>query len=152
MITCPHALALGNSSMYCHFHFDTGQSFLVLMCSDGFVNMYSLPELKLVCKEDCVDASDAFGQRNFTMTSRGLFVHLRSPSEFTRGSVTEQARVALHFTIPNKSTSKLALTHSTPSKDPICEVSIVSLHSYESAKYRTMSTLYTLVAGVITVY
>ena len=96
------------------------------MCSDGFLNMYSLPELKLVCREDCVDASDAFGQRNFTITSRGLFVHLRSPSEFTRGSVAEQARMDLHFSIPTKSTSKLALPYTTTksiSKDQLCDVS-----------------------------
>lgn len=108
----------------------TGQSFLVLMCSDGFVSMYSLPELKLVCREDCVDASDAFGQRNFTVTSRGLFVHLRSPSEFTRGSITEQARMNLHFSIPTKSTSKLALQHTTPkslSKDQLCDAPVVSV-------------------------
>lgn len=113
--------------------FVAGQSFLILMCSDGFVNMYSIPELKLVCREDCVDASDAFGQRNFTSTSRGLFVHLRSPSEFTRGSITEQARMNFHFSIPTKSTNKLALSHTTPksmSKDPICEVSVVSILSY----------------------
>ena len=99
------------------------------MCSDGFLNTYSLPELKLVCREDCVDASDAFGQRNFTITSRGLFVHLRSPSEFTRGSVTEQARMDLHFSVPIKSTKKVALPLATArsmSREPICDESVVS--------------------------
>lgn len=76
------------------------------MGSDGFLSTYTLPELKLVCKEDCVDASDAFGQRNFALTSQGLFLHLRSPSEFTRGSMTSQARMTFNFSVPSKYTSK----------------------------------------------
>ncbi len=118
-----------NSTAVCSVYFLTAQSFLLLMCSDGFINMYSLPELKLVCREDCVDASDAFGQRNFIATSRGLFAHLRSPSEFTRGSVSEQARMTLHFTVPCKSTSEVAFAHTAArsvSRDPICDVSVVS--------------------------
>lgn len=100
-----------------------GLSFLLLMCSDGFVSVYSLPELKLICKEDCVDASDAFAQRNFSMTSNGLFVHLRSPSEFTRGSIAEQARMAYHFSVPNKHISAVATPPKSSSKGPTDVVS-----------------------------
>lgn len=103
------------------------------MGSDGFVNTYTLPELKLVCREDCVDASDAFGQRNFTLTSHGLFVHLRSPSEFTRGSFTEQARINFHFSMPSKYTSKMTLTPKAISKDMLCDAS--SLVSVCYAQY-----------------
>ena len=85
------------------------------MCSDGFVHIYSLPDLKLVGREDCVDASDAFGQRNFVVTSHGLFLHLRSPSEFTRGSFTEQARLNYNFSIPTKSTTAVASSAATRS-------------------------------------
>lgn len=104
-----------------------GLSFLLLMGSDGFVSVYSLPELKLVCKEDCVDASDAFGQRNFSMTSDGLFVHMRSPSEFTRGSITQQAKMDFHFSVPNKYISKVVITPKSGNKEPVqCIVDMVS--------------------------
>lgn len=100
------------------------------MGSDGFVSVYSLPELKLIFKEDCVDASDAFGQRNFCLTPHGLFIHLRSPSEFTRGSLSEQARMNLCFSLPSKYTNKSVLTPSSPKPsidDPVRDVSVVSL-------------------------
>lgn len=84
-----------------------GQSFLVIMGSDGFISMYTLPELKMVCKEDCVDAADAFGQRNFIVTSHGLFLHSRSPSEFSRGSLSSQAKMDFNFSIPSKYTSEV---------------------------------------------
>ena len=36
-----------------------GQSAMLVMDSEGYVSLYSLPELKLVYKENCVDAADA---------------------------------------------------------------------------------------------
>lgn len=84
------------------------------MGSDGYICMYSLPELKLVLKEDCVDSSDAVGQRSFTLSQYGLFMHLRSPSEYTRGCITEEMRQEIHFSIPCKDVSKFVLTQSTP--------------------------------------
>lgn len=83
------------------------------MGSDGFVCVYTLPELKLVSKQDCVDAADAVGQRNFALTQRGLLLHMRSPSEFSRGSISEQCRMEFHFVIPSKSIDKLVLESST---------------------------------------
>lgn len=84
------------------------------MGSDGFISIYTLPELKFVGKEDCVDASDAFGQRNFVLSPHGLLLHLRSPSEYTRGSLTYQARMTFTFTIPSKFPDKLKSSQSTP--------------------------------------
>ena len=37
----------------------SGQSAMLVMDSDGYVSLYSLPDLKLVYKENCVDAADA---------------------------------------------------------------------------------------------
>ena len=114
------------------FLFLLGQSFLVLMCSDGFVHIYSLPELKLVFRADCVDASDAFGQRNFCVTSCGLFIHLRSPSEFSRGSLTEQARLNSQFSLSSKPESPpaaVSLAKSlSKSREGICVVSQVEIN------------------------
>ena len=102
------------------------------MGSDGFVSMYTLPELKLILREDCVDAADAVGQRNFTVTTNGLLLHQRSPSEFTRGSVSELTRMDFHFSVPYKNVNKLVLTPNTP-KSVSRELSPVSpLHSYLS--------------------
>ena len=94
------------------------------MGTDGFVCIYSLPELKLMTKYDCVDASDAVGQRNFTITQHGLFVHMRSPSELSRGSISDESRTDDHFSIPCKSMDKFVLGPSTsksPSREPAIE-------------------------------
>ena len=32
---------------------------MLIMDSEGYISIYNLPELKLVYKENCVDASDA---------------------------------------------------------------------------------------------
>ena len=39
--------------------FSLGQSSLLIMDSEGNIAIYSLPELKLIYKENCVDAADA---------------------------------------------------------------------------------------------
>ena len=75
----------------------TGQSNILLMDSEGFITIYSLPELKLVYRENCVDSTDAIGQRSFRCTQNGLVVYQRSPSEFTHGSITEECRVDMLF-------------------------------------------------------
>ena len=106
-----------------------GYSAILTMGSDGFVSVYSLPDLKLIYKEDCVDASDAIGQRNFTMARNGTLLHQRSPSEFTRGSMTEDARLEFRFSLPSKHISPLMLTPNTPKSmngEPIFEVTHVS--------------------------
>jgi len=98
------------------------------MGTDGFVCIYSLPELKLMSKYDCVDASDAVGQRNFTLTQLGLFVHLRSPSELSRGTIGEESKTDIQFTIPCKSMDKFVLGPSTsksPSREPAIELAQV---------------------------
>ena len=95
------------------------------MGSDGFVCVYTLPELKLVCKEDCVDAADAVGQRNFSLTQHGLIVHMRSPSEFTRAAINDESKMEFHFSIPCKSMDKFVLGPSTPkslSREPAIEL------------------------------
>lgn len=98
------------------------------MGSDGFISIYSLPDLKLIGKEDCVDASDAFGQRNFALTSHGLLLNMKSPSEFIRGSLAEQARMTVHFSIPSHYTEKVT----TPEKSgPILNGSMVSFTDYQ---------------------
>ena len=84
------------------------------MCSDGFIHVYTLPDLKLIYREDCVDASDAFGQRHFIITPHGLLLHQKSPSEFTRGSLSDHTKVDLHFSIPCKDPNKVAPPPSTP--------------------------------------
>ena len=40
-------------------HFFSGQSVILLMDSEGNVMVYSLPELKMVHKDNCIDAADA---------------------------------------------------------------------------------------------
>ncbi len=102
-----------------------GQSFIGIMGSDGYVCIYTLPELKLVSKEDCVDAADAVAQRNFSITQRGLLVHMRSPSEISRGAITDECKMEFHFTIPCKSMDKFVLGPSTPkspSREPAIEL------------------------------
>ena len=96
------------------------------MGSDGFVCVYSLPELKLVSKQDCVDAADAVGQRNFSLSQQGLLLHLRSPSELARGSISDQSRMEFHFNIPSKSIDKLVLGPNTPIRMSMLELSQVS--------------------------
>ncbi len=99
------------------------------MGSDGYLSVFTLPDLKLVYKEDCVDAADAIGQRNFTMARNGTLLHQRSPSEFTRGSITEDARLEFHFSLSTKHVSPLMLTPNTPTanREPIFEVTHVSI-------------------------
>ena len=119
-----------------------GYSAILTMGSDGFVSVYSLPDLKLIYKEDCVDASDAIGQRNFTMARNGTLLHQRSPSEFTRGSMTEDARLEFHFSLPSKHISPLMLTPNTPKSmngEPIFEVTHVSS---TNAQFKTTANLY----------
>ena len=99
------------------------------MGSDGFVCIFTLPDLKLVSKEDCVDAADAVGQRHFALTQQGLFLHMRSPSELTRGSISEQMKMEQHFVIPSKKIDKLVLGPCTPkslSREPVVELLLVS--------------------------
>ena len=100
------------------------------MDSEGFISIYNLPDMKLLYKEDCVDASDAVGQRNFVMGSDGLLLHQRSPSEFTRGSVTEQARLEFHFSLPSKRVTQLHLAPNTPKslKEEHFEVFIIIIY------------------------
>lgn len=115
-----------------HYLFQTsiGHSFLGIMGSDGFVCVYTLPDLKLAYKEDCVEAADAVGQRNFALTQQGLILHMRSPSELTRGSINEQTRMEFHFSISTKSiVDKLVLgpcTPKSPSREPAIELLEVS--------------------------
>ena len=97
-----------------HTHTHTGQSGLLVMDSNGFVSVYSLPDLKLLYKEDCVDASDAVGQRHFDCSRLGVLIHQRSPSEFTRGSITEEAKMEFHFNLPAKHVTPLLLPPNTP--------------------------------------
>lgn len=109
----------------------SGHSAILIMDSEGYISVYSLPDLKLLYKEDCVDASDAMGQRNFVVSPDGTLLHQRSPSEFTRGSVTEESRMEFHFSLPAKHISPLMLTPNTPKSvangEPIFEVTHVSL-------------------------
>lgn len=112
-----------------------GYSAILTMGSDGYLSVYSLPELKMVYKEDCVDSSDAIGQRNFTMARNGTLLHQRSPSEFTRGSMTEDARLEFHFSLPTKHVSPLMLTPNTPKSmngEPIFEVTHVSSDNFHT--------------------
>ena len=83
------------------------------MDSEGYISIYALPDLKLLYREDCVDASDAMGQRNMVCSPQGVLLHQRSPSEFTHGSVTEEARMEFHFSLPSKHITPLALTPTT---------------------------------------
>ena len=90
------------------------QSALLIMDSEGYISVYTLPELKLVCREDCVDATDAVGQRNFVSSSDGVVLHQRSPSEFSRESITEEGRLGVGFSVPLKTVTPLKLTPQTP--------------------------------------
>jgi len=99
------------------------------MGSDGYLSVFSLPDLRMIYKEDCVDSTDAIGQRNLTLARNGTLIHQRSPSEFTRGSVTEDARLDFRFSLPTKHISPLVLTPNTPQTangEPIFEVTHVS--------------------------
>ena len=92
----------------------TAQSALLIMDNEGYVSVYTLPDLRLICREDCVDASDAVGQRNFVSSSTGVILHQRSPSEFTRDSLTEEGRLEVNFSVPLKTVTPLKLTPTTP--------------------------------------
>ena len=87
---------------------------MLVMDSEGFISIYNLPDLRLLYKEDCVDASDAVGQRHFVCSPNGVLLHQRSPSEFTHGSITEEARMEFHFMLPSKNIMPLMLTPTTP--------------------------------------
>ena len=106
----------------CIFHFlcpfstfslSTAQSALLIMDSEGYISLYTLPDLRLICREDCVDATDAVGQRNFVCSSIGVILHQRSPSEFTRDSLTEEGRLEVNFSVPLKTVTPLKLTPAT---------------------------------------
>ena len=58
--TCSlHVLYMYSSWLVVHSLFVTGQSAILVMDSEGYVSLYSLPDLKLIYKENCVDAADA---------------------------------------------------------------------------------------------
>ena len=84
------------------------------MDSEGYISVYTLPDLKLICRDDCVDATDAVGQRNFACSSVGVILHQRSPSEFARESLTEEGRLEVGFSVPLKTVTPLVLTPQTP--------------------------------------
>lgn len=86
------------------------QSALLIMDSEGYISVYTLPDLRLICREDCVDATDAVGQRNFVCSSVGVILHQKSPSEFTRDSLTEEGRLEVNFSVPLKTVTPLRLT------------------------------------------
>ena len=44
---------------YNYVYLYSGHSAMLIMDSEGYISIYNLPELKLVYKENCVDASDA---------------------------------------------------------------------------------------------
>ncbi len=92
------------------------------MDSEGYISIYSLPDLKLMYKEDCVDASDAMGQRHFVCSPQGVLLHQRSPSEFTHGSLTEEARMEFHFSLPSKPVTTFALTQQHEEENVFVEV------------------------------
>jgi lethal(2) giant larvae protein len=96
-----------------HYVRVSAQSALLIMDSEGYISLYTLPDLRLICREDCVDATDAVGQRNFVCSSVGVIVHQRSPSEFTRDSLTEEARLEVNFSVPLKTVTPLKLTPAT---------------------------------------
>lgn len=87
------------------------------MDSEGYISVYTLPDLMLVCREDCVDPSDAVGQRNFVCSSMGVILHQSAPSEFARDSLTEEARLEVKFSVPLKTVTPLKLTPTTPKHD-----------------------------------
>lgn len=97
-----------------HYIRVSAQSALLIMDNEGYVSVYTLPDLRLICREDCVDASDAVGQRNFVSSSTGVILHQRSPSEFTRDSLTEEGRLEVNFSVPLKTVTPLKLTPTTP--------------------------------------
>lgn len=86
----------GNTWDTCHLNL-IGQSAMLLMDSSGNISVYNLPDLRLVYKESCVDSADAIGQRHFVCGTNGVLLHQRSPSEFMRGSVTEESRLEMQF-------------------------------------------------------
>ena len=109
----------------------TGQSAVLVIDSEGYITVYSLPDLKQILRENCVDATDAMAQRNFVVSHNGVLLHQRSPSEFTRGSVTDEARMEFHFSLPTKHISPLMLTPKSPKSmnngEPYFEVTQVSV-------------------------
>ena len=80
------------------------------MDSEGYTSLYTLPDLRLISHEDCVDATDAVGQRNFVCSAAGVILHQRSPSEFARDSLTEEGRLEINFSVPLKTVTPLRLT------------------------------------------
>ena len=84
------------------------------MDSEGYISVYTLPDLRLICREDCVDSSDAVGQQNFVSSSAGVILHQSSPSEFMRDSITEEGRLEINFSVPLKTVTPLKLTPMTP--------------------------------------
>ena len=50
----------GKTLLYSHVAYRVpGQSVIVVMDNEGNINVFSLPELQLIHKENCVDAADA---------------------------------------------------------------------------------------------
>lgn len=92
------------------------------MDSEGYISVYTLPDLRLVCREDCVDASDAVGQRNFVCSSIGVILHQRSPSEFARDSITVEGKLNIDFVVPRKTVTPLMLTPTTPKHNLVEEL------------------------------
>ena len=98
------------------------QSALLIMDSEGYISIYTLPDLQLICREDCVDASNAVGQKIFICTPIGLILHQRSPSEFTRESITEESKLNIDFSVPLKTVTPLMLTPTTPKHNLVEEL------------------------------
>ena len=69
----------------------------MVMDTQGYIHVFSLPELKPLYKAWCLDGADAVGQRSFISAPSGLILHLRSPSEFARLALTAEAKSGLKF-------------------------------------------------------
>ncbi|XP_019850338.1 PREDICTED: lethal(2) giant larvae protein homolog 2-like [Amphimedon queenslandica] len=101
-----------------HYLRVSGRSVILVMDNEGNVSIYGLPDLTLIHKENCVDASDAVGQRHFLCSSLGIVLHQKSPSEFVRASITDMARLDIKFTLPVKgSTPQMPVRFSRPLSD-----------------------------------
>lgn len=68
------------------------QPVIMVLDTEGYIHVFSLPDLKPLYKAWCLDGADAVGQRSFISTPTGLVLHMRSPSEFARLALTEEAR------------------------------------------------------------
>ena len=69
----------------------------MILDTEGHIHVFGLPDLKPLYKAWCLDGADAVGQRSFIATHSGLALHMRSPSEFARLALTEEARAGMKF-------------------------------------------------------